>query len=152
MDANSRGYRRIAKVKSDQQPADQPEPEVTQPPAELETPGRTISTDLANRLETATRHSLRTLEQILALPLDTTNGNILRAKTAAAGAVLSAQLKADENKLRSARDSGVMARLLAEVRKQRKILAAAPPPTLELEGDEVTERESQDGFEPRAEA
>ena len=96
------------------EPAEQrPEPEVAKPPAEVEL--------LALQLERATQSSLQVLEEILALPIDPQSGNILRAKTAAAGTVIQAQLRADETRLRMSRPSDTLDRLLKILNKQRRL-------------------------------
>jgi hypothetical protein len=55
---------------------------------------------LAPELERVTWLGLQKLEQILRLPTDRGDGNLLRAQTAAAGLAVNAQLRADENRLR----------------------------------------------------
>jgi hypothetical protein len=55
---------------------------------------------LAPELERVTWLGLRKLEQILRIPTDRGDGNLLRAQTAAAGLAVNAQLRADENRLR----------------------------------------------------
>jgi hypothetical protein len=55
---------------------------------------------LAPALERVTWLGLQKLEQILRIPTDRGDGNLLRAQTAAAGISVSAQLRADENRLR----------------------------------------------------
>ena len=55
---------------------------------------------LAPELERVTWLGLQKLEQILRIPTDRSDGNLLRAQTAAAGLVVNAQLRADENRLR----------------------------------------------------
>jgi hypothetical protein len=55
---------------------------------------------LAPELERVTLLGLQKLEQILRIPTDRGDGNLLRAQTAAAGLAVNAQLRADENRLR----------------------------------------------------
>jgi hypothetical protein len=55
---------------------------------------------LAPELERVTWLGLQKLEQILRIPTDRGDGNLLRAQTAAAGLAVNAQLRADENRLR----------------------------------------------------
>jgi hypothetical protein len=55
---------------------------------------------LAPELERVTWLGLQKLEQILQIPTDRGDGNLLRAQTAAAGLAVNAQLRADENRLR----------------------------------------------------
>src|SRR5262245_46349674 len=53
---------------------------------------------LAPELERVTRLGLQKLEQILRIPTDRGDGNLLRAQTAAAGLAVNAQLRADETR------------------------------------------------------
>ena len=55
---------------------------------------------LAPELERVTLLGLRKLEQILQLPTDPGDGNLLRAQTAAAGLAVNAQLRADETRMK----------------------------------------------------
>ena len=55
---------------------------------------------LAPELERVTWLGLQKLEQILRIPTDRADGNLLRAQTTAAGLAVNAQLRADENRLR----------------------------------------------------
>ena len=52
---------------------------------------------LALELEAVTQLGLKKIGQILRLPTDVNNGNVLRAQTTAAGIAVNAQLRADEN-------------------------------------------------------
>jgi len=51
-------------------------------------------------LERVTRLGLQKLEQILRIPTDRGDGNLLRAQTAAAGLAVNAQLRADEIRMK----------------------------------------------------
>jgi len=68
-----------------------------QPVAEVATAERET---LALELERGTWLGLQKLEQILRIPTDRGDGNLLRAQTTAAGLAVNAQLRADENRLR----------------------------------------------------
>jgi hypothetical protein len=57
---------------------------------------------LAPQLERVTGLSLQKLEQILRIPTDRRDGNLLRAQTVAAATAVNAQLRADEARLREA--------------------------------------------------
>jgi hypothetical protein len=67
-----------------------------EPVAEVATAEREA---LAPELERVTWLGLQKLEQILRIPTDRGDGNLLRAQTAAAGLAVNAQLRADETKL-----------------------------------------------------
>jgi hypothetical protein len=67
-----------------------------EPAAEVATAERET---LAPELERVTWLGLQKLEQILRIPTDRGDGNLLRAQTAAAGLAVNAQLRADEAKL-----------------------------------------------------
>jgi hypothetical protein len=76
---------------------------------------------LPAELERVTRLGLQKLEQILRIPTDRGDGNLLRAQTAAAAAAVNAQLRADETRLREQRSgsSEVLARLLKLIREDQ---------------------------------
>jgi hypothetical protein len=88
---------------------------------------------LAPELEAVTRLGLKKIAQILALPTDPGDGNILRAQTAAAGIAVNAQLKADETRMKQARGGDVLARVLKIIEEEKRVLKAleeeeGPPP------------------------
>src|SRR5262249_19709012 len=56
---------------------------------------------LARKLNVVTDRALDKLDELLTLPTNTEDGNLTRAQTAAAAAVLNAQLRADETRLRA---------------------------------------------------
>jgi len=58
--------------------------------------------DMAAELESVAQLGLKNLRDILTLPLDLEDGSLLRAKNAAANTALNTQIRADENRLRSA--------------------------------------------------
>ena len=58
---------------------------------------------LAPELAAATRLALEKMTQILKIPTDRGDGNLLRAQTAAAGLAVNAQLRADETKMKQVR-------------------------------------------------
>jgi hypothetical protein len=88
---------------------------------------------LALELETATRLGLRKLRQILALPTDPSDGNILRAQTSAAATAVNAQLRADETRMKQAQSSDVMERILEAIaRAERQI----PGPAQSAKGED----------------
>jgi hypothetical protein len=66
---------------------------------------------LAPELERVTWLGLQKLEQILRIPTDRGDGNLLRAQTAAAGLAVNAQLRADETRMRQVRHKDVMERI-----------------------------------------
>jgi hypothetical protein len=78
---------------------------------------------LAPELERVTWLGLQKLEQILRIPTDRGDGNLLRAQTAAAGLAVNAQLRADEAKLKQARRGDVMARIIAMMAEEQAKLA-----------------------------
>jgi hypothetical protein len=67
---------------------------------------------LAVELEAVTRLGLQKLDQILRLPTNPGNGNILRAQTTAAATAVNAQLRADETKMKQVQRADVIADLL----------------------------------------
>jgi hypothetical protein len=78
---------------------------------------------LAPELERVTWLGLQKLEQILRMPTDRADGNLLRAQTAAAGLAVNAQLRADEAKLKQARHGDMMARIIAMLAEEKARLA-----------------------------
>jgi hypothetical protein len=92
-----------------------------EPVAEIEKPGEEGS--LAPELEWVTGLALQKLDQILRIPTDRGDGNLLRAQTAAAGIAVNAQLKADETKMKQARRGDVLERLLKLMAEEKAKLA-----------------------------
>src|SRR6516165_8448159 len=58
---------------------------------------------LAPELERVTRLALEKMTQILKIPTDPGDGNLLRAQTAAAGLAVNAQLRADQARMKQVR-------------------------------------------------
>jgi hypothetical protein len=65
---------------------------------------------------------LRELGRVLREPFDARNAGLLRAKVTAAGIAVSAQLKADEHRLKHRVQSDVLAKLLKIIERERKLL------------------------------
>ena len=78
---------------------------------------------LAPELERVTWLGLQKLEQILRIPTDRGDGNLLRAQTAAAGLAVNAQLRADETRLKQARRRDMMERIIAMLAEEKAKLA-----------------------------
>jgi hypothetical protein len=74
---------------------------------------------LAQELEGVTRLGLQKIGQILRLPTDPHNGNVLRAQTTAAATAVNAQLKADETKMKQVQREDVIQRLLKIMERER---------------------------------
>ena len=91
-----------------------------EPVAEVATAERET---LAPELERVTRLALQKLEQILKIPTDRGDGNLLRAQTAAAGLAVNAQLRADEAKLKQVRRGDIMERIIAMLKEEKAKLA-----------------------------
>jgi hypothetical protein len=102
-------------------------PTVGLPAIVREEPGAEVATvereTLAPELEAVTRLGLQKLEQILRIPTDRGDGNLLRAQTAAAGLAVNAQLRADEAKLKQARRRDIMERIIAMMAEEKAKLA-----------------------------
>jgi hypothetical protein len=92
-----------------------------EPAAEVATAERGDS--LAPELEAVTRLALEKMTQILRIPTDRGDGNLLRAQTAAAGLAVNAQLRADEAKLKQARRGDIMERIIAMLKEEKAKLA-----------------------------
>jgi hypothetical protein len=74
---------------------------------------------LAPELERVTRLGLQKLEQILRIPTDRRDGNLMRAQTAAATAAVNAQLRTDETRLRKHQSSDMLPKLLELIKQER---------------------------------
>jgi hypothetical protein len=94
-----------------------------EPVVDIETTGEG---SLAAELEEVTRLALQKLDQILRIPTDRGDGNLLRAQTAAAGIAVNAQLRADEQRLRTKQTGDVFARLLKVIEREKRLLAEQP--------------------------
>ena len=91
-----------------------------QPVAEVATTERET---LAPELERVTWLGLQKIAQILALPTDPANGNILRAQANAAAIAINTQLRADEAKLKQVRRTDIMARIIESMKQEKARLA-----------------------------
>jgi hypothetical protein len=87
-----------------------------EPVAEVATAERET---LAPELQRVTWLGLQKLDQILRIPTDRGDGNLLRAQTAAAGIAVNAQLRADETKMKQVRRTDVMERILAMIAEEK---------------------------------
>ena len=74
---------------------------------------------LAAELQSVTQLGLQKIGQILRLPTDPNNGNVLRAQTTAAATAVNAQLKADESKMKQVQREDVLQRLLEIMERER---------------------------------
>jgi hypothetical protein len=94
---------------------------------------------LAPALEAVTRLALEKMTQILKIPTDRGDGNLLRAQTAAAALAVNAQLRADEAKLRQARRGDMMERIVAMLKEEQAKMEAL------MAEDEGLQREESEG-------
>ena len=74
---------------------------------------------LAPQLEVVTRLGLQKLEQILRIPTDRGDGNLLRAQTAAAGLAVNVQMRVDEARLKQVRRTDIMARIIESMKEEK---------------------------------
>ena len=97
-------------------------PAITQgePVAEVATTERE---SLAPELERVTLLGLQKLEQILRIPTDRGDGNLLRAQTAAAGLAVNVQMRVDEARLKQVRRTDIMARIIESMNQEKARLA-----------------------------
>ena len=79
-----------------------------------------LSDDLPAALEQVTRLGLKKLEKVLRVPLDPTDSNLVRSQVTAAGIAVNAQLRADEQRLRTKQTGDVFARLLKIIEEEKK--------------------------------
>ena len=85
-----------------------------------------VATDrqaLAPALERVTWLGLQKLEQILRLPTDRGDGNLLRAQTTAAGLVVNVQMRVDEAKMRQVPRRDIMERIIEMMKEEQAKLA-----------------------------
>jgi hypothetical protein len=66
---------------------------------------------------------LQKLEQILRIPTDRGDGNLLRAQTAAAGLAVNVQMRVDEAKMKQVRRKDTMERIIAMLAEEKAKLA-----------------------------
>ena len=78
---------------------------------------------LAPELEAVTRLGLQKLGQILRIPTDPGDGNLLRAQTAAAGLAVNAQVRVDETRMKRVRGKDIMERLIAMMKEEKAKMA-----------------------------
>jgi hypothetical protein len=91
-----------------------------EPVAEVATAERET---LAPELEQLTRLALEKMTQILKIPTDPGDGNLLRAQTAAAGLAVNAQLRADQARMKQVRGRDIMERIIAMMKEEEAKLA-----------------------------
>jgi hypothetical protein len=91
-----------------------------EPAAEITTIGERT---LARELDRVTRLALQKVEQILSIPTDRSDGNLLRAQTVAAATAVNAQLRADETRLREQRSGNNLIPEMLEAIKQERAAA-----------------------------
>jgi hypothetical protein len=87
---------------------------------------------LPRKLERVTMLGLEKLEQVLRIPTNHADGNLLRAQTTAAGIAVNAQLRADETRLRVKVQGDVLQRLLKAIEREK-----AQIKKLERKGDMI---------------
>ena len=94
-----------------------------------------LSDDLPFALEQTTRLALQKLARVLRVPLDITDGNLVRSQVTAALGIVNAQLRADEARLRTKTASDVLERLEKLIAEQKKLIPkqhlAVSPPTVQ---------------------
>ena len=91
-----------------------------EPAAEVATTERET---LAPELERVTLLGLQKLEQILRIPTDRGDGNLLRAQTAAAGLAINVQMRVDEAKMKQVRRKDIMELIIARMKEGKAKLA-----------------------------
>ena len=83
-----------------------------------------LSDDLPRKLEEVTRLGLKKLEKVLRTPLDVTDANLVRSQVTAALGAVNAQLRADEQRLKTKVKGDVLERLLKIMAEEKKKKAA----------------------------
>src|SRR5690242_14236574 len=98
-----------------------------------------LSDDLPAALEQVTRLGLKKLEKVLRVPLDPTDGNLVRSQVTAAIGAINAQLRADEQRLKRKAQGDVLERLLKIIEEQKKKLSKTPEAILPAPEQQHTE-------------
>jgi len=137
--AGSSGYWRL--------PSRPPQPAVN---VEGEVDGEVdgLSDDLPAALEEVTRLGLKKLARVLRVPLDITDGNLVRSQVTAAIGAINAQLRADEQQLRRKAQGDVMERLLKLIEEEEKKLPKRSQSEVlraEVQQTELDELEPREG-------
>jgi hypothetical protein len=114
--AGSSGYWRL--------PSRPPQPAVNVA-GEVEAEVDSLADDLPAALEQVTRLGLKKLEKVLRVPLDPTDGNLVRSQVTAAIGAINAQLRADEQRLKRKAKGDVLERLLKIIEKEQKKMSEA---------------------------
>ena len=106
-----------------------------EPAAEVATIGEKT---LAQELERVTQLALQKVEQILSIPTDRSDGNLLRAQTAAAAIAMNAQLRADETRLREQRSgNNLIPEMLEHIRQEKAAQAKMKLEQEQARGQEI---------------
>jgi hypothetical protein len=87
-----------------------------------------LSDDLPTALEQVTGLGLKKLARVLRVPLDITDGNLVRSQVTAAIGAINAQLRADEQRLKEKAKVDVLERLIKIIEEEKKKL----PPSSSL--------------------
>jgi hypothetical protein len=77
---------------------------------------------LARKLDAVTQRALDKLDELLALPVDTQDGNLLRAQTAAANTVLHTQTRVDEARLRARAQTDILPKIIEMMKAEEENL------------------------------
>jgi hypothetical protein len=136
--AGSSGYWRL--------PSRPPQPAVNVE-GEVEAEVDSLADDLPAALEQVTRLGLKKLEKVLRVPLDPTDGNLVRSQVTAAIGAINAQLRADEHQLRRKTQGDVLQRLIKIIEEEKKKLpktSVAIPLTAEQQRTEHVDLERSD--------
>ena len=79
---------------------------------------------LAILLDAVSARALAKLDEILQLPVDTSDGNRTRAQSAAINTALTTQAKVDELRLRQRTNSDIMPKIIEMMRQEKERLLA----------------------------
>jgi hypothetical protein len=93
-----------------------------QPSAKVDGEVDGLTDDLPSALEQVTWLGLKKLERVLRIPLDPTDGNLIRSQVTAAIGAINAQLRADEQQLRRKTTGDVLQRLIKIIEEEKKKL------------------------------
>ena len=80
--------------------------------------------DLARKLDIVTGHAIDKLDELLTLPVNIENGNLVRGQVAAATAALNTAAKVDELRLRQRANPDILPRIIQMMREEKERLLA----------------------------
>ena len=101
-----------------------PNDEAQATPPAPPTPSAADENDLARKLDIVTGHAIDKLDELLTLPVNIENGNLVRGQVAAATAALNTAAKVDELRLRQRANPDILPKIIQMMREEKERLLA----------------------------